>query len=145
MSSSNEYTHTSEYDDSFGYQLIRRDLLNEIFDDDDGMVLYWAGKALARKHRTQSLEELVQFFQAARWGSLHLKKEKPTEYRFELSDLPYPDDNIPSLYLEAGFLAEQVEVWKGYTTETNYVVKRGKPKYIQFHVIWNRKEPVDHE
>jgi len=48
-----------------------------------------------------------------------------------------------SFRLEAGFIAEQIQLAKGYLTEC-YDEKREKQNYVMFTVKWDVKERIMH-
>ncbi len=61
---------------SFGYDLIRNDLLKEILGQDHDALLYWVGKALARKHPANNAEELIAFFSSGELGTASVAERK---------------------------------------------------------------------
>ncbi|MCH6267768.1 YslB family protein [Neobacillus citreus] len=125
----------------FGYELIREVLLPEIFGKDTPEILYWAGKRLARKYPLESYESLIDFFAKASWGELEIKKETKNELEFELAS-PMIVSRVKSkaenfFQLEAGFLAQQIEVQKGAIVETfEHPVK--KSNKVCFTVKWDK-------
>ncbi|WP_018921662.1 DUF2507 domain-containing protein [Salsuginibacillus kocurii] len=123
----------------FGYELVRKEFLQELLGQDEGEILYWGGRVLARKHPVHSLEEVIQFFTTAGWGELQLIKERKEEMTLQLL---LPEEQKKPLFnrqLEAGFLAEQIETQKNAATETVIVEKKYR---IEFHIHWNLKETV---
>lgn len=96
----------------FGYELIRDALLTDVLGKEADLILYWAGKSLARKFPCKSTEDLFSFFCEAGWGTLTLLKEAKREKTFELSgpfvERRFSVQSVPSFSLESGFLAEQV-------------------------------------
>ncbi|WP_420490608.1 YslB family protein [Neobacillus drentensis] len=123
----------------FGYELIREVLLPEILGKDTPEILYWAGKRLARKYPLTDIEQIIDFFAKASWGHLELKKENKTELQFELSS-PLIVSRVKSkaehfFQLEAGFLAQQIELQKEANAETfEHPVK--KSNKVVFTVKW---------
>lgn len=110
-----------EVDTSFAYLLLRNDLLPELLGQEEQTILYWAGKHLAKKYPLSSIDEICNFFQKARWGTLSVAKEKTNTVVFEL----IPPEPAPNHYkLEAGFLAEQLAMMTERVTETLEQVKR---------------------
>lgn len=124
----------------FGYQLLREDVLPDLLGKEHNIILYWAGKSLARKYPVNSIDDLSTFFQKAGWGTLTLTKEKNSELVFELTSSLFEYKKDIVLSLEAGFLAEQVQNIKGYITETNETIKKGTPKKVVFHVKWDNHD-----
>jgi hypothetical protein len=112
-----------EVDSSFAYSLLRNDLLPELLGQEEETILYWAGKHLAKKYPLASNDEICDFFQKARWGTLSVVKEKPNTIVFEL--VP-PEPSPKHFKLEAGFLAEQFALMRERVTETFEQVKRNR-------------------
>lgn len=129
----------------FGYELIREFILPEILGKDTPEILYWAGKRLARNHPLNSLEEIFDFFSKASWGQLELKKERKDEIEFELIS-PLIVSRVKSkaehyFQIEAGFLAQQIELQKQVIAETfEHPVK--KANKVLFTVKWDRKDTI---
>nr|WP_263325515.1 YslB family protein [Neobacillus sp. Marseille-Q6967] len=130
----------------FGYELIREFLLPEILGKDTPEILYWAGKRLARKYPLHSLDEIADFFAKASWGHLELKTEHKNEMEFELTS-PLIVSRIKSkaehyFQIEAGFLAQQIELQKQVIAETfEHPVK--KANKVHFTVKWDKKDNLD--
>ncbi|MGJ9383002.1 DUF2507 domain-containing protein [Salipaludibacillus sp. CF4.18] len=123
-----------------GYDLLRHDLLPELLGEDEEKILYWAGKALARKKIKENEKiETTHFFHNAYWGSLQPVKEKKNERIYEVV-APHMSNDRP-FSLEAGFLAQIVEIEKGVIAESYYEVKKKKPFTVQITVRWDRKDP----
>ncbi|MFL6554873.1 MAG: YslB family protein [Bacillus sp. (in: firmicutes)] len=125
----------------FGYELIREILLPEILGKDTPEILYWAGKRLARKFPLTDIAQIMDFFTKASWGQLEIKKEKKTEIQFELmSPVIVPRVKSKAEYffqLEAGFLAQQIELQKEANAETfEHPVK--KSNKVLFTVKWEK-------
>lgn len=117
---------------AFGYELIREELLNDLLGKDRGTILYWAGKRLARTYPLFSFNEIKEFFHNAGWGSIELIKENKNEYEFELTSKLIEErlkrtTNI-TFQMEAGFLAEQIQLQKKVYAEAyeNLKKKEGK-------------------
>ena len=129
----------------FGYELIREFVLPEILGKDTPEILYWAGKRLARKHPLTTLDEVIEFFTKASWGQLELKKERKDEIEFELIS-PLIVSRVKSkaehyFQIEAGFLAQQIELQKQAIAETfEHPVK--KANKVVFTVKWDRKDTL---
>ncbi len=133
---------------AFGYELIRDVLLPEILGDDTAEILYWAGKKLARKYPLNSLEEVIDFFNKAGWGRLTIIKESKNELELELTSSIITNrmQNKKSrdsyqFQLEAGFLAEQIELQKQVISEA-YEHPRKKADKVHFTVKWDKKDSI---
>ncbi|MBD8522405.1 YslB family protein [Lysinibacillus sp. FSL R7-0073] len=127
---------------SFGYEIIRDHILSSILGKHEDDVLYWAGKELARKFPCKSQDELIAFFADACWGTLELMKESKDGRIFQLTNDPeILQIKQRSFRLEAGFIAEQIQLAKGYLTEC-YDEKREKQHYVMFTVKWDVKERI---
>ncbi|MBU8905103.1 YslB family protein [Desertibacillus haloalkaliphilus] len=124
---------------SFGYQLLRADVLANLLGKEQEQILYWAGKSLARKYKLSSIDEVIVFFNQADWGTLAVIKEKKTEMMFQLTDHLYDESHPYSVQLEAGFLAEQIQQIKSRIAETT--VKQKKATFV-FTVQWDHKDEV---
>nr|WP_040208071.1 YslB family protein [Neobacillus jeddahensis] len=129
----------------FGYELIREVLLPEILGKDTPEILYWAGKRLARKFPLADFDQIIEFFSNASWGQLVVKKEAKNEIEIELTT-PLLVSRVKSkaehfFQLEAGFLAQQIELQKEVIAEAfEHPVK--KSNKVQFTVKWDTKDPV---
>lgn len=129
----------------FGYELIREVLLPDILGKDTPEILYWAGKRIARKYPLNNVDEIIQFFSRAAWGTLTVKAEKNDELEFELTS-PLIISRVHSkaehfFQLEAGFLAQQVEFQKEVVAETfEHPVKRAQK--VLFTVKWDKRDKV---
>ncbi|KHF41002.1 YslB family protein [Halalkalibacter okhensis] len=112
----------------FGYDLIRNDILKDLLGKDHDGILYWIGKSLARKYPLSTVEDAILFFEKANWGSLSQIKEKKQVQVFELKGAWMNNDDGRCYQLEAGFLAQQVEMWlecisgATYTKSKNHVL-----------------------
>ena len=129
----------------FGYELIREILLPEILGKDTPEILYWAGKRLARIYPSADFDEVTAFFHKASWGQLEIKKETKNEIEIELLS-PLLVSRVKSkaehyFQLEAGFLAQQMELQKGVVAEAfEHPVKKGNK--VQFTVKWDSKDYI---
>lgn len=131
---------------AFGYELIREILIPDILGRETTTILYWAGKGLARKYPLQSISEIMNFFTDAGWGTLRLKAEKKDELEFELTSelIKQRFKNQPncSFQLEAGFLAQQIEMQKEVVTES-YEHPKKRSQTVLFTVKWDKKDLVE--
>jgi predicted hydrocarbon binding protein len=129
----------------FGYELLREVLLPEILGKDTPEILYWAGKRIARKYPLKSFDEIIDFFSNASWGELILKKETKDEFEFELIS-PLFVSRVKSkaehfFQLEAGFLAQQVEMQREVVAET-FEHPAKKANKVLFTVKWDKKDSI---
>jgi len=126
---------------AYGYDLLRHELLPELLGEDETMILYWAGKTLARK-KMKELESICSedFFIKANWGRLTLEKEKRQENLYELVSFHQQKDRPFSL--ETGFLAQLTEIQKGVISEASYSIKRKKPLTVSIIVRWDKKDSI---
>ncbi|WP_077216185.1 YslB family protein [Bacillus kwashiorkori] len=125
---------------AFGYELIREELLTDLLGNDAPIILYWAGKRIARNYPLFTINEIRDFFQNAGWGNLHLLEEKNNEITFELSgDLIHHrlETKVnPTFQLEAGFLAEQIQQMRKVYAETFEHPKK-RNYTVTFTVKWD--------
>jgi predicted hydrocarbon binding protein len=131
---------------SFGYELIREELLSNILGKDAPDILYWAGKHLARTHLLQNIAEIAAFFEEAGWGTLTIIKESKNELQFELTS-PLVKRRIqlkPDLHfkLEAGFLAQQIESQLGLIAEAHEQTNK-KQGFVLITVRWDQKDSAN--
>lgn len=127
---------------TFGYELIRDNILRSVLGKHEEEVLYWAGKELARKFPLFSLDEAPMFFEQAGWGILSIEKQDKDEIIYILSgDADTLKAEERCFRIEAGFLAEQTQKINGFLTEC-YEEKNSKQGTIKFNVKWDLKEPV---
>lgn len=130
---------------SFGYELLREEVLTNILGKDSPDILYWSGKKLARSYPLPSLTEITLFFEKAGWGQLIMKKEQKNELFFELTS-PLISNRIQkqkdSHYkLEAGFIAQQIEIQTGMITEAYEQVQK-KLETVEIIVRWDHKDHI---
>lgn len=125
---------------AFGYELIREELIGELLGADAPNILYWAGKRLARKYPLFSINEVIEFFNNAGWGSLTVTNEKKDEMEFMLSGDLITNRLLtktnPSFQLEAGFLAEQIQQMKKVYAES-YEHTKKRDGAVIFTVKWD--------
>ncbi len=135
----------SETVPAFGYELIREVLIPELLGSDTPEILYWAGKKLARKYPLQNLAEIIDFFKRAGWGVLTIKSETKKELELELSSnliTKRMKNQEPRYFqIEAGFLAEQIEIQKQVIAET-FEHPRKRNGIIHFTVRWDKKDSI---
>jgi hypothetical protein len=130
----------------FGQELLRDLILPDLLGKEEPQILYWAGKQLARKFPLTSIIEIVNFFKDAGWGHLALIRENKHYMEFELSGelikRRYELNSNCHFQLEAGFLAQQVELQKKLTSETLEEQKR-KSHTVFFKVQWDLKDSTN--
>ena len=135
----------SETVPAFGYELIREVLIPELLGSDTPEILYWAGKKLARKYPLQNLEEIIDFFKRAGWGDLSIKSETKNELELELSSnlitKRLQNQEPHHFQIEAGFLAEQIEIQKQVISET-FEHPRKRTGKVTFTVKWDKKDSI---
>lgn len=127
---------------TFGIELIRDYVLNDLLGNDYRQVIYWAGKRLARQFPVLSEDELTPFFQEAGWGSLSLIKKKGTTFSFVLLPPESTRTERPAGYfqLEAGFLAEQVAKLTGFVAEGYAELTK---EHVHITIQFDSKDPVN--
>ena len=69
---------------AFAYELLREELLPDLIGNDLDGILYWSGRNLARKYPLETIEEVIQFFEKAGWGTLSIIEHKRREMQFQL-------------------------------------------------------------
>lgn len=125
----------------FGYDILRNDLIPELLGEDEGMILYYSGKYLARKHAVDAAQDLPAFFSKCGWGELTLIKEKPKQINYELTTL-FPISER-SFSLETGFLAQLAELDKNAVSEGSFIVKKKEPYLVEIQVISDLKDQIE--
>lgn len=120
----------------FGYELIRDILIPNLLGTDMHEILYWAGKELARQYPLRNRQDIILFFDKAGFGSIELSKDQRTKQVYTLSGeiVQARLEHVqPSFNLEAGFLAEQIQMQDNLYTEALTEVNI-KTKIITFIV-----------
>jgi Protein of unknown function (DUF2507). len=102
-------------------QSVLRDvLIPAVLDKETDGILYWAGKDLARQFPVESTSSIVALFDQLGFGHLKLKKQT-SKQQIWLLDGQLVTDRLtlprPNFTLEAGFLAQQIELQTNATTE----------------------------
>lgn len=127
----------------FGYELLRDYLVPSILGKHEEDILYWAGKDLARKFPCTDIPLIISFFKDAGWGDLTLEKEMKDGFVFSLTNEPeLLKINERNFRLEAGFIAEQIQHFKGVLTEC-YEEKKEKQLEVIFTVKMDLKEKIE--
>ncbi|XRJ09591.1 YslB family protein [Bacillus subtilis] len=130
---------------AYAYELIREIVLPDMLGQDYSSMMYWAGKHLARKFPLESWEEFPAFFEEAGWGTLTNVSAKKQELEFEL-ERPIISNRLkhqkePCFQLEAGFIAEQIQLMNDQIAESYEQVKKRADKVV-LTVKWDMKDPV---
>lgn len=130
----------------FGYSLIRDVLLPDLLGNESHQILYWSGKVLARKYPLSQQEDLLSFFLKAGWGILTVTEEKRRELELVLSgdvvEKRLKDAPNASFHLEAGFIAEQIQLQKNCIAES-YLELKGKQNKVLITVKWDKKDIIE--
>lgn len=115
---------------AFAYELLREELLPDLIGNDLDGILYWSGRNLARKYPLDTIEEVIQFFEKAGWGTLSIIEHKRREMQFQLKGTLIAErqkqKRHSSYQLEAGFIAEQIQ-----SNETSLQSPTKKRKNVQ--------------
>lgn len=87
---------------------------------------------LARKFPLESWEDIPAFFHDAGWGTLTMVHSKKQELEFELEG-PLVSNRLkfqkePCFQLEAGFIAEQIQLMNEHIAESYEQVKKEPEK-----------------
>lgn len=127
---------------SFGYEILREDVLRSILGKHEEDILYWAGKDVARKYPLDNELAIAEFYIKAGWGLLTLEKEKKDERLYKISgNAELLRVASRCFRLEAGFLAEQHERLTGFLTECYCEVDQ-KAQVVYLTVRTDYKEPI---
>ncbi len=124
-----------------GYDVLRYISLPELLGRESDSLLYFMGRKLARKFDLQEFEAIYSFFKKVGWGYLELAKERQNEFAFHLmADAVAARLRAPfetEFRLEAGFLAEAVQMIRGYECEC---VEEINPKIglVSFRVVYTK-------
>ncbi|MHC9532380.1 YslB family protein [Dellaglioa sp. BT-FLS60] len=112
---------SADTNELFAYELLRDSLLPEVIGT-DSTILYWAGKKMARNINLANITDLVIFFEKANWGKLEIVKGKKDKQTWLLSgdSVTFRQNQVESadFNLEAGFIAETIQIQSGFTSET---------------------------
>lgn len=124
-----ELSQKKELVNTLGYEIMRDILIPELIGDNHN-ILYWAGKRLAREIFLAKDEDLPIFFSETGWGDLKRTKSNEKQQFFELTgpivQLRATTIDNPDFLLEAGFLAETIQLQSGFVSEC--IVKEIKQK-----------------
>lgn len=125
--------------------LLRDQLLPNLFREDEGDILYWAGKELARDYTLPSLEELSSLMSSLSFGKLTLKEEKKRSYLFHLHGEIVHErlkaNSKADFSLETGFIAQAVQTLSDHYTEGSYTVNL-KERLVRIQLETDPKESI---
>lgn len=128
----------------FGYELIRDSLLPNLLGKEIHEILYWAGKELARQYPVADFDDLALFFKKACFGDLVLVKEKKHQKMFTITG-PTVTTRIqngnPNFSLEAGFLAEQMQMQQELYAEAIAEINP-RTNIVTLILQWDAKDAV---
>ncbi|QBP94163.1 DUF2507 domain-containing protein [Bacillus mycoides] len=131
---------------AFAYELLREELLPDLIGNDLDGILYWAGRNLARKYPLETIEEVIQFFEKAGWGTLSIIEHKRREMQFQLKGTLITErqkkKRHSSYQLEAGFIAEQIQRQRNVVAES-YEEQKKRSDSITFLVKWDIKDLIE--
>ncbi|GMA69322.1 hypothetical protein GCM10025879_05680 [Leuconostoc litchii] len=131
---------------SFALSLLRDGLLKNLLQEDYPHILYWAGKEIARQFPTDTLSTVKEFFANAAFGDLEIQSQNSKNQRWILTgDLVKQRlalNKNADFSLEAGFLAQQLEVQTGAIAEANFKYLK-KNEGVTFEVITDLSETVN--
>jgi predicted hydrocarbon binding protein len=129
----------------FSYEFLREEIIQDILGKDVDEILYWTGKNLARKYNLESFEAIVTFFKHSGFGELEILKEKKDNFELKLTspliEQRFKDNRKISYYLEAGFLAQSIELQRKCITETT-IESNARDNSIRFIVKWDAKDNI---
>lgn len=132
---------------AFSYQLLRDILIPELLGNEQATVLYWAGKNLSRRFPLETTDEIIDFFTRAGWGNLSVETEGKTSMTFHLAsdwiDDRLKEDKNALFTLEAGFLAQQVQMIKNRFADAQSSTKKGRT--VSIIVQWDKKDEVNED
>jgi predicted hydrocarbon binding protein len=129
----------------FSYELLREDIIQSLLGKDTDEILYWTGKNLARKYNLDNFDSIIAFFQHSGFGKLEITKEKKDHLDLKLTspliEQRFNDNRNISYYLEAGFLAQSIELQKKCITETTIDLNK-RDKSVRLTVKWDYKDVI---
>ncbi|WP_429663766.1 YslB family protein [Bacillus gobiensis] len=130
---------------AFAYELIKEVLIPDLLGSEYPSMMYWAGKNIARKFPLDSWNDIPAFFQEAGWGNLALVEAKKNRIEFTL-DGPLVSNRLkhqkePNFQMEAGFIAEQIQMLNNNIAESYEQIKKRTDK-VELTVKWDLKDRV---
>lgn len=141
-----ELSQKKELVNTLGYEVIRDILVPELIGDNHN-ILYWAGKRLAREVYLAKDDDLPIFFSEAGWGDLKRIKGNKKQQLFELSGAVVQLRNQvvkqADFLLEAGFLAETIQLQSGFVCEAIIKEIKKKSGIISFLVQLDPEDSID--
>ena len=118
--------HTNEHL-YFLNSLYRDFILPTILGSEDKEILYWAGKHVSRKYDLSDIDDLIEFFDMAQFGTLKVLKDRKHTAVFELSGQVVTDrldSQSDEFSLESGIIAECLERQNGTPTEASATITK---------------------
>ena len=118
--------HTNEHL-YFSNSLYRDFILPTILGSEDKEILYWAGKHVSRKYDLSDIDDLIEFFDMAQFGTLKVLKDRKHTAVFELSGQVVTDrldSQSDEFSLESGIIAECLERQNGTPTEASATITK---------------------
>ncbi|WP_042345465.1 YslB family protein [Bacillus massiliigorillae] len=143
-----EQTRSSETEtvSIFSKEILRDIVLPDLLGKEHSEILYWAGKQLARKFPLSNMEETIEFFTNAGWGTLEELKSSKHEAEYILHGSfvarRFALNEDCEFQLEAGFLAQQLAIQNKRITEAATEQKR-KANRVKFLVRWDTKDSIE--
>ncbi|MDF2945501.1 MAG: hypothetical protein K0S51_180 [Bacillales bacterium] len=129
----------------FSYELLREEVIQSLLGKDTDEILYWTGKNLARKYNLENFDSIITFFQHSGFGKLAIIKDKKDHLDLKLTspliEQRFNDNRNISYYLEAGFLAQSIELQKKCITETTIDLNK-REKSVRLTVKWDYKDVI---
>ncbi|SPJ44285.1 Glycine/serine hydroxymethyltransferase [Leuconostoc carnosum] len=142
----NKILQTNFQVNSFALTLLRDGLLKNLLQEDYPHILYWAGKEIARQFPTDTLSSVIEFFEHSGFGNLEIASQDSKNQRWyltgELVKQRISLDKTADFSLEAGFLAQQLEVQTGAIAEATFKLMK-KNEGVSFEVVTDLNETVD--
>ncbi|MDV7756849.1 YslB family protein [Liquorilactobacillus mali] len=141
-----ELSQKKELANTLGYEVIRDILVPELIGDNHN-ILYWAGKRLAREIYLAKDDDLTVFFIKAGWGNLKRIKSNKKQQLFELSgdavQLRNEVSEQADFLLEAGFLAETIQLQSDFVCEAIIKDIKKKNSVVSLLVQLDPGDPID--
>ncbi|EGL82960.1 Protein of unknown function DUF2507 [Caldalkalibacillus thermarum TA2.A1] len=127
------------------YHLIRDQLLPMITGEYQSIILYWAGRNLARQFMPPNVDSLVNQFLEFGWGELMLEQNQPRLKKFRLASPFFNqrqiEKNQSTFSLECGFLTEVLAQLENKDAEGEYkVVNKQQEIIVEIQVYLEEKQ-----
>lgn len=122
--------------------VLRDVLIPSILGEETSGILYWAGKDLAHQFSVSNEDQLVTLFNQLGFGTLTKQKSSAKQQTWQLGG-PIVEQRLKfdhvDFNLEAGFIAQQLELQTNATTEAQVVEQ--KKNAVQILVQSDLKDP----